>query len=177
MQTILIACDHAGFGLKQELATFLRDMNYEVKDFGAHEFNAEDDYADFIVPLAREISESGGMKTGIVIGGSGQGEAMVANRFRHVRAMVFNGQYRSTDEKAGEKIGADLGRAIPLEVKTAREHNDANILSLGGRFISESDAKSAVKTFLTTPFSEDERHVRRLKKIDATESIDAIDPR
>lgn len=171
--TILIASDHAGFELKQELILFLRDLGYEVKDFGAHEFAAEDDYPDFIVPLARDISESGGMKTGIVIGGSGQGEAMVANRFRHVRAMVFNGQYRSADEKAGE----NFVRATPLEVKTAREHNDANVLSLGARFISEADAKEAVKTFLTTPFSEDERHIRRLKKIDAAESIDAIDPR
>ncbi len=162
MPTILIASDHAGFELKQELVPFLRDLGHEVKDFGSHEFDAEDDYPDFIVPLAREISESGGMKTGIVIGGSGQGEAMAANRFRHVRAVVFNGQYRPD---------------APLEVKTTREHNDANVLSLGARFISESDAKEAVKTFLTTPFSEDERHVRRLKKLDDAEKIDAIDPR
>ena len=169
MQTILIASDHAGFELKQELLPFLRDLSYEVKDFGPYEFAAEDDYPDFIVPLAREISESGGMKTGIVIGGSGQGEAIVANRFRHVRAMVFNGQYQSDDKK---EI-----RPAPLEVKTAREHNDANVLSLGARFISEADAKEAVKIFLTTPFSEDERHIRRLKKIDAAEKIDAVDPR
>lgn len=155
MQTVFIASDHAGFELKQELVPFLRDMGYEVADFGANEFNAEDDYPDFIAPLAKEISESGGTLSGIVIGGSGQGEAMVANRFRHVRAVVFNGQYHPDSE-----------RHVPLEVKTAREHNDANVLSIGARFISVEDAKEAVKTFLTTPFSEDERHIRRLKKVD-----------
>jgi ribose 5-phosphate isomerase B len=160
MPKILIASDHAGFELKQELIPFLRDMGYEVKDFGANAFNAEDDYPDFVAPLAREISESGGTKQGIVLGGSGQGEAMVANRFPHVRAVVFNGQYRPDEDRDGE-----TDRHVPLEVKTAREHNDANVLSLGARFLSEADAKEAVKAFLTIPFSEDERHVRRLKKL------------
>jgi len=155
MQTILIACDHAGFELKQALIIYLRDMGYETKDFGAHKFNADDDYPDFIAPLAKEISESGGVKQGIIIGGSGQGEAIVANRFRHVRAVVFNGQYHP-----------DTGQRVPLEVKTAREHNDANVLSLGARFLSVRDSEEAVKTFLTIPFSEEDRHVRRLKKID-----------
>jgi ribose 5-phosphate isomerase B len=161
MQTILIAADHAGFELKQELIPFLRDLGYEAKDFGADAFDAEDDYPDFIAPLAQEVSKSGGTVQGIIIGGSGQGEAIVANRFRHVRAVVFNGQFKPD---AAAQAGYD--RHIPLEVKTAREHNDANVLSLGARFLSESEAKEAVKTFLTIPFSEDERHVRRLKKID-----------
>lgn len=155
METILIAADHAGFELKQTIILYLKDLGYEVKDFGANEFNADDDYPDFIIPLAKEISESGGVKQGIIIGGSGQGEAIVANRFRHVRAIVFNGQYHPEDN-----------RIVPREIVTARHHNDANILSLGSRFINESEAKDAVKTFLTTPFSEDERHIRRLKKID-----------
>lgn len=158
MKTILIASDHAGFELKQVIIPFLRDIGYESKDFGAHEFNAEDDYPDFIAPLARKVSESGGVTQGIIIGGSGQGEAIVANRFRHVRAVVFNGQYNPNNI-------AD-GRNIPLEVKTAREHNDANILSLGARFLSVDDAKEAIKTFLTTQFNDDDRHVRRLKKLD-----------
>lgn len=155
MKEILIASDHAGFELKEALTLFLRDLGYEVKDFGAHEFNAEDDYPDFIIPLAKEVSESGGTKQGIVIGGSGQGEAIAANRFPAVRAVVFNGQF----DPAGDK-------RAPLEVKTAREHNDANILSLGARFITEADAMEAVKTFLTTPFSEEERHSRRISKIE-----------
>src|SRR3989344_3527045 len=155
METILIAADHAGFELKRELTVFLRDMGYAVRDFGAYEFNADDDYPDFIAPLAREVSESGGTKRGIAIGGSGQGEAMVANRFPHVRAVVFNGQYKPTD-----------GRVIPHEIVTSREHNDANVLSLGARFLSVADAKEAAKTWLTTPFGGGTRHVRRLEKID-----------
>ena len=131
---------------------FLRELGHEVIDFGALEMNADDDYPDFIVPLAREISESGGTKQGIVIGGSGQGEAMVANRFPHVRAIVFAGQPADTNGTSAVKI--------------AREHNNANVLSLGARFISDEAAMEAVKTFLETKFSGDKRHVRRLKKID-----------
>lgn len=155
METILISADHAGFELKRELIPYMRDLGYAVRDLGAFEFDAEDDYPDFIAPLAKEVSESGGTKRGIVIGGSGQGEAIVSNRFPHVRAVVFNGQYKPTDE-----------RVIPHEIVTAREHNDANILSLGARFLSVRDAKEAVKQWLTTPFSGDVRHVRRLEKID-----------
>lgn len=155
METILIAGDHAGFELKRELIPFMRDLGYAVTDMGAFEFDAEDDYPDFIAPLAREISKSGGTKRGVILGGSGQGEAIVANRFPHVRAIVFNGQYKPLD-----------GRVIPHEVVTAREHNDANIISLGARFLSIKDAKEAVKQWLTTPFTGDVRHVRRLEKID-----------
>lgn len=155
MKKIFIASDHAGFELKNELMPFLRDLGYEVKDFGAFEFNAEDDYTDFVAPLAKEVSASKGEQKGIILGGSGQGEAMVANRFPHVRAVVFNGQYAPADR-----------RHIPHEIITSREHNDANVLSLGARFLSEKDAKEAVEVWLATPFSNDERHVRRLKKLD-----------
>jgi ribose 5-phosphate isomerase B len=92
----------------------------------------------------------------IVLGGSGQGEAIVANRFPHVRAVVFNGQYVSPDEN----------RDIPNEIVLSREHNDANILSLGARFLSEEEAKNAVRLWLATPFSHDERHIRRIAKIE-----------
>jgi ribose 5-phosphate isomerase B len=154
MKKILIASDHAGFELKNELMPFLRDLGYEVQDFGANIFDAEDDYPDFIAPLARAVSESGGEQKGIILGGSGQGEAIVANRFPNVRAVVFNGQYKTGD-----------GRHIPEEIIASREHNDANILSLGARFLSEKDAKDAVEVWLATPFSNDERHTRRIKKI------------
>ncbi len=150
---ILIATDHAGFELKEKLKTDLEKEGHEVKDFGAFSFDPEDDYPDFIKPLAKEISENGGM--GIILGGSGQGEAMTANRFKNVRAVVFNGQYKPED-----------GRAVPEEIKISREHNDANILSLGVRFLSYEEAREAVRQWLSTPFSGDERHVRRIKKID-----------
>jgi len=152
---IFIGADHAGFEMKQELMPFLRDLGHEVVDKGATEFNADDDYPDFIIPVAKEVAKSPDDVRGIVIGGSGQGEAMAANRFKGVRAIVFNGQYAPKD-----------GRHIPHEIETARAHNNANILSLGARFLNEAEAKEAVKLWLDTPFSNDERHVRRLKKID-----------
>jgi len=92
---------------------------------------------------------------GIVIGGSGQGEAIMANRFSRVRAVVFNGQYKPAD-----------GRKIPDEIKISREHNDANILSLGARFLDFDEALKAVLLWLNTPFSKEERHARRIAKIE-----------
>lgn len=158
MKKILIASDHAGFELKQALIPLLHDMGYEVKDFGAHSFVEDDDYPDYIAPLAKEVSESGGVEQGIVIGGSGQGEAIVANRFRNVRAIVCNG--------ISDQHNHDTVNPLNFMVQTARAHNDANVLSLGARFLAVSDAKEAVQTFLTTQFSEEKRHERRLKKLD-----------
>jgi ribose 5-phosphate isomerase B len=157
---IFIASDHAGFELKEKLKPFLTEMGYKVVDKGAFEFNQEDDYPDFVIPVAREISEAAAQNDvkvfrGIILGGSGQGEAICANRFPNVRAVVFNGQYEPKD-----------GRKVPREIVLSREHNDANILSLGARFLSESEAKEAVKLWLETPFSGDSRHIRRIGKID-----------
>jgi ribose 5-phosphate isomerase B len=152
---IFIAADHAGFELKKALVPFLRELGFEVEDLGAHIYNKDDDYPDFVAPLARRISEDPNNAKGIVIGGSGQGEAIAANRFRGVRAVVFNGQYAPPD-----------GRSVPHEITISREHNDSNVLSLGARFLNESEAKDAVKTWLETPFSGKERHKRRLRKIE-----------
>ncbi|NBD73765.1 RpiB/LacA/LacB family sugar-phosphate isomerase [Patescibacteria group bacterium] len=154
--TVYFACDHAGFHLKEALVPFVRDeLHLTVHDCGAHEYVEGDDYPDYCALAAQAVSEAPGDTRGIILGGSGQGEAIVANRFPHVRAVVFNGQYAPSD-----------GREVPHEVETAREHNDANILSLGARFLNEEEAKSAVHTFLTTFFSGDERHRRRIKKIE-----------
>jgi len=101
------------------------------------------------------VSDSPEEAKGIIIGGSGQGEAIAANRFHGVRAVVFNGQYEPKD-----------GREVPHEIEISRLHNDANILSLGARFLNDDEAKEAVRLWLTTPFSGDERHVRRLRKIE-----------
>ncbi|MDD9868213.1 MAG: RpiB/LacA/LacB family sugar-phosphate isomerase [Candidatus Campbellbacteria bacterium] len=141
---ILIASDHAGFEMKESLSAFLKEKKYEVEDLGPFSFDETDDYPDFINPLAKEISENGGV--GIIIGGSGQGEAIAANRFTNVRAIVYN-----TNNSEIIKFG--------------REHNDANILSIGARFVSIEDAKTATVSFLTTPFSDDERHKRRISKL------------
>lgn len=147
---IFVGSDHAGFGLKEKLIPYLQELGYEVEDKGAFEYNEEDDYPDFIIPLAREVSQHPNDVRGIIFGGSGQGEAICANRFKNVRAVEYYAPSR------GE---------ISI-IKDSRRHNDSNILSLGARFLSEGEAKSAVKDWLETLFSGDERHVRRLKKLD-----------
>lgn len=143
---IYIGCDHAGFELKEALLPFLRMQGHEVEDFGAHSLDALDDYPDFISPAAEAVAKDPNSR-GIVFGGSGQGEAICANRVNGVRAIVYYGG--------------------PFDIAVlSREHNDANILSLGARFVEEDEAKEVVRVWLETPFSSEERHVRRIKKLD-----------
>lgn len=142
---IKIATDHAGFELKEKLKSFLVELGHEVEDFGAFKNNPDDDYPDFIRPCAEAVAKDGGF--GIVLGGSGYGEAMVCNRLAGIRTIVYYG---------GSSDMARLGR----------EHNNANVLSLGARFINEDEAIEAVLKFLNTEFSGDERHARRINKID-----------
>ena len=143
---VYIATDHAGFELKNKLIPFIESLGYEVIDCGASVYDETDDYPDFISKAAVEVSKDGDNNRGIVLGGSGQGEAIVANRTANVRAIVYYG---------GDMEIVQLGR----------EHNNANILSLGARFLSVEDAQKAVQTFLKTTFGGDERHVRRINKI------------
>jgi ribose 5-phosphate isomerase B len=143
---IYIGSDHAGYQLKESLKPFLMDIGYEVEDMGADVLDKTDDYPDFIKPVAKAVSENTG-SLGIILGGSGQGEAMQANRFKGVRAAVYYGDN--------------------LEIiKLSKEHNNANILSLGARFMDEEKAKEAVKIWLETSFSGEEKHKRRIDKID-----------
>lgn len=141
---IYLATDHAGFELKEKVKEFLKAEGYEVEDCGAFELDPNDDYPDFISKAAEAISKDPQSKA-IIFGGSGQGEAIVANKFPNVRAVVFYGN-------------ADM-------ISLTREHNDANILSLGARFLTEDEAIEAVKLWLETPFTEEERHTRRIEKI------------
>jgi len=145
---IYIASDHAGFALKGELVPFLTARGFEVADLGPTEYKHDDDYPDYISRVAEKISEHPTLGNfGIVIGWSGQGEAMVANRFPNVRATVFYGG--------------------PKHVLTlSRQHNDANILSLGAHFLTSDDAKRSVLLWLDTKFSKEERHIRRIEKIE-----------
>lgn len=148
---IYLATDHAGFELKEKIKDFLIKEGYEVEDCGAHELDKDDDYPDFIAKAAKAVSQDPENSVGIIFGGSGQGEAMTANKFPGVRAAMYYGNQ--------------------LEIVTlSREHNNANILSLGARFLSFEQAQEAVKLWLNTPFNGDERHVRRINKIAAIES-------
>ncbi len=149
---IYIGTDHAGFELKEELKKFLEDLGCEVDDKGAYEFNKEDDYPDFILPVVTAVAEDIARdldSRGIVIGGSGQGEAIVANKVKKIRAAVVYDEYSA---------------------RMSREHNDANIISLGTRTLSADKAKKLVKLWLETPFSNEERHKRRIEKIKTIEN-------
>ncbi len=154
IERIHIGSDHAGFEYKEEIRKYLETKGYEVIDHGAYEYDEEDDYPDFCFPVAKEVATDP-ESMGIILGGSGQGEAIVANRIPGVRAMVFNGQYVRDD-----------GVETPHEIVTSREHNDSNVLSLGARFLSTDDVKEAIDLWLETPFSGEDRHIRRLTKID-----------
>ncbi len=149
---IYIGTDHAGFELKEELKKFLKDLGCEVEDKGAYEFNREDDYPDFILPVVKAVAEDIARdldSRGIVIGGSGQGEAIVANKVKKIRAAVVYDEYSA---------------------RMSREHNDANIVSIGTRTLSADKAKRLVKLWLETPFSNEERHKRRIEKIKTIEN-------
>jgi ribose 5-phosphate isomerase B len=159
---IYIGADHAGYELKEKLTDYLVDLNYEVSDKGAFDFNPGDDYPDFVRPVALSVAEEEG-SMGIVVGGSGFGEAMCANRVKGARALVFYGPM--LPKSAVDVTGRESHDPYEL-IKLARLHNDANVLSLGVRFISVDEAKEAVKIFLETKFGGDERHVRRIKKLD-----------
>lgn len=152
---IYLASDHSGFKLKAALAERLRSLRHEVEDCGAFEEDGDDDYPDFVLPCARHVAGDLG-SFGVVIGASGQGEAMAANRVKGVRAAVYYGPARSNQTDAS-------GASLSL-IESARAHNDANVLSLGARFISEDEAMEAVGAFLAARFSGDERHARRLRK-------------
>jgi ribose 5-phosphate isomerase B len=146
-EKLFIATDHAGRTLKDFLVNELTGKGYEIVDLTPKEEDPEDDYPEIMAQVAIQIAETEGQR-GIILGGSGQGEAIAANRFPGVRAVVYYG--------GNEEI-----------VKLSREHNDANILSLGARFLSENEALSAVSLWLATPFSGEERHERRIAKLDS----------
>lgn len=154
---IFIGTDHAGYVLKEKLISFLRLQGHKVIDKGAYEYDEKDDYPDFVVPVAREVSKDPDKVKGIILGGTGEGEAIAANRFPHVRAIVDYGEATCIVDNESNII------------IRSREHNNANILSLGARYFTEETMMNAVNLWLNTPFSGDERHVRRLAKIDTIE--------
>ncbi len=148
---IYIGSDHAGFEMKKSLISFLLDGELEVYDCGPRTYNHEDDYPDYISTVAEAVSNDS-QSRGIVIGWSGQGEAIVSNRFPNVRCALYYG---------GTKHAVTL----------SREHNDSNMISLGAHFMTMKEAKEAVALWLNTKFSGEERHIRRIKKIDKYNQI------
>ena len=144
-KTIVLATDHAGFELKEHVKRFLIKKGYDIKDFGALEYDGLDDYPDFILPAAKYISEH--KLIGIIFGGSGQGEAMAANRIKGIRAAVF---YNGPNEI----------------VELSRLHNNANILSIGARFVNNQEVEKVIELWLSTDFEEG-RHEKRINKLDS----------
>lgn len=154
-EKVIVAADHAGFELKQTIKGFLEKKGYEVLDVGAHELVQEDDYPVYMSAAALKVAEDiSGHTRAILFGGSGQGEATVANRFPGVRASVWYGQPKGGD--------ADM-------IGLVRKHNDSNVLSIGARFVTMEEAASAIEAWLATPFSGEEKHARRNAQIDSIE--------
>jgi ribose 5-phosphate isomerase B len=149
---IHIGSDHAGLEFKAKIIEHLRGQGHDVTDHGPHQFDPLDDYPIFCIPAAQAVAADLD-SFGIVLGGSGNGEQMAANKVKGVRAALV-----WSIETA----------------KLAREHNNANVISLGGRMHPEKFCLDLVDTFLATPFSGDERHLRRIGQITTYESFGKI---
>ena len=143
-----IATDHGGFSLKEELLARLRAAGHEIVDFGAYTFNADDDYPDFVVPLARALV-AGKVERGVAICGSGVGAAVCANKVPGVRACMIEDHFSA---------------------RQGVEDDHMNVLCLGGRVVGPEVAWDLVETFLAAEFSQAERHLRRLGKVAALEA-------
>lgn len=159
---IAVTTDHAGFEALQGLKVFLASLGHEVVDYGPKSLDNDDDYPDFMFPAARAVAK-GECDCGIIFGGSGQGEAMAANRVKGVRCALFYGPVIAKTAVDAEGNMSD----DPYEIlRLSRQHNHANILSLSGRFLSPEEIKQAVEIWLSTPYGDAERHVRRVRKLD-----------
>jgi ribose 5-phosphate isomerase B len=147
-----IGSDHAGLELKSELIAHLVNCGHDITDHGPYEYDALDDYPVFCIPAA-EATAKDPSSLGIVIGGSGNGEQMAANKVKGIRA------------------------ALAWSIETAKlgkEHNNANVIAIGGRMHSIEDCKAIIDAFIATPFSNDERHIRRINLISKYEETGDI---
>lgn len=159
---IALSTDHAGFSSLQKLQRFLERAGYECVNYGPELFDPLDDYPDYIRPAAKAVA-SGECKFGIIFGGSGEGEAMVANRIPGVRCGVYYGPAKSLWTIDAE--GSEAKDEYEI-LRLNRRHNDANMLSLAGRFLDQAAIEKAVAVWLESPFGNEDRHVRRINKID-----------
>lgn len=146
---IYIGSDHGGFELKEEIKPFLEELGHTTEDMGAFSLNMEDDYPDFIIQVAQQVADDS-ESLGIVIGRSGNGEAIAANKVKSIRCALCTNVEMATK---------------------AKEHNNANVLSLGSDYITREEAKEIVKTFVETSFTNEERHIRRIEKITSYEKL------
>lgn len=160
---IALSTDHAGYDSLQKLRNMLTAAGHTCVDFGPKQRDPADDYPDFIYPAAQAIAR-GDCQVGIIYGGSGQGEAMVANRVKGVRCAVYYGPAVAVGPIDANGQEAQDNYEI---LRLSRRHNDANMLSLGARFLSWSDIERAVTIWLETAFEHEDRHVRRIGKIDS----------
>jgi len=153
-----LGCDHAGLELKDHLLAWLTEHGHEPVDHGPFAYDAQDDYPAYCLRAAAGVAadREGGLDSlGIVIGGSGNGEQMAANKVRGVRAALV-----WSEETA----------------RLAREHNDATVISVGGRMRTVEETTRFIEVFLTTPFSDEERHVRRIGQLTTYEASGELPP-
>ena len=159
---IALATDHAGFNQLKELKQYLESLGHECVDFGPTQYNPDDDYPDFIFPAAKAVANSQ-CQFGIILGRSGQAEAMAANRIKGVRCGLYYGPAVPIEAvDASGETSTD-----PYEViRKNRHHNDANMLALAASYVSVEEMKKVIKAWLQPPFSNDPRHIRRHQKLD-----------
>lgn len=159
---IALSTDHAGFEQLGALQEFLAAAGHECINFGPQSLDLNDDYPDFIFPAAYAVA-TGECEAGIIWGGSGQGEAMAANRVHGIRCAVFYSPARA--KQAIDVEGTEAADDYEI-LRLSREHNHANMLSLGARFLTQEEAEFAVTTWLQVPYSDKDRHIRRINKLD-----------
>lgn len=164
---VYLATDHAGFELKEKVKEFLMGEGYKVEDCGAYAFDKNDDFPDFVSKAAEAVSKDPENSKAIIFGSSGQGEAIVANKFKNIRAVVFYAPViPASNVDVSGRVSSD-----PFEmIRLTREHNNANVLSIGAKILKEEDAHKAVKLWLEAPFTNEERHLRRIEKIEELEA-------
>ena len=141
--------------MKEKIKRWLTEWGHESEDCGALEYDSQDDYPDFVYRVGQRVSQDPENSLGIILGNSGQGEAMLANKYKRVRAVVYYGK-------------------LPEMVKLTKEHNHANVLALAATFMTEAETKECIKLWLDTKFTFEERHVRRLKEIESVEDTGTV---
>lgn len=156
---VYLAADHRGYALKEEIKNWLSEWGYEYEDMGAYLHDPADDYPDFVIPAAKEVARDPENRRGIIVGFNGQGEAIAVNRITGVRAAVYYGEPKFLSESGKQRKPHNM-------LVLAREDDNTNVLSLAAGFLSDEDAKGAIKMWLEARFTGEERHVRRLNKID-----------